>query len=330
MTQQATMGTGADQAPSGDAALDSRANSMFSRLAAESRAEQVESDEASDEVAELTTETPTTPPPRLARKDAAPPADEDEKLSRLAALERENARQRQTASKAEREARDRLQKAEAREKELVEREKVFNDPETALDFIEKHIGPEKLIEWLQSQSDPVKRATNAAERSAKKDLSPLEERIKALEAENEGHRNAKAQQAAVANFTARVNEVATEAPLVARAFTKKPERMVARANAIALRMSQGDKDWNFDDVIIELEQDLQDERSIFSDDAAEQASASPRTDTNSTQATAAAKAKTLTNRHGSARTTLDEGNTASKMSMTEKIRATERKARRLT
>lgn len=310
---------------------DSRANALLERLESEQR-ELDNAEPDNDNGAPGTEPQSTAVPP--ANTNAAPPAapaakpppGKDESLDRIARLERETIQRKQEIALRERETRDRAAQIMEREAAIVAREKRFEDAGELLSYIEEKGWGDALAQHIVSMSDPDKRAEQAARKAAGKVESEVDKRLRALEGENHRLREQQVNVETERVFSSRVTEVATEAPLVARALTKRPERTIARAHAIAA--SFGRVTFNLDDVIIHLERELADEAAIFRDEEPQQAG-SPRTNSKDEplRTDAAAKAKTVSNRDAATRSAIVEDD-GGELSLDDRIARAERRMRR--
>lgn len=350
MTQQvvpdaAVPSTGSAQ--TGDARLDARAEALFAKMSGEGIQERKTAAEAEDDP------TDAAPAPKAARAlGSAPkePAAESQKpegdgkqLDKLAALERDNLRARQQLAKDKREFQAEQARTQARAKELDHLASIWDNPDRLIEELAKRVPPEKLIKYFEDEADPARRMARTAEAKAKQELTPLEERLRALEAKEQQLLARESQTKAEAVFSDRIKEVSADAPYAARLLERKPAKVLRRADAIVDHYSRPtDKgglglrfgeDYNFDNVIAQIEADLKEEAEDLADRAAIDGAADEDAETPTQPQTpasksAAAKAKTITNRTASDRTTLDKGNVATKSGWEEKIRRAERLARR--
>lgn len=332
MTQQVLNGTPTTPAAPethDSGAVFNRANALIAKMGGAAR------EEAHNEPDDVdVTDTPTKPDAPQARPQTPAAADPDEsRLAKLADVERKA----RAVDRREREIAEREAKTKSRAAELEELASIWDNPEKILEQIEKKVGPEKLVKWFEDQADPVKRATS----QSKKELTPLEERLAALEARNAQLEAKEAQGQAEQAFSSRVSEVADQAPYASRLLKRAPGRLVKRADAVVdyysgpkekggLGLRFGE-DYTFDNVIAQIEQDLKGEAELLAADPEDQGEvdATRQPADLKTQAKPAIDpAKTISNRTASNRTTLDAS--TPKMSLDEKIRAAERKARRMT
>lgn len=338
MTQQAVPNDAA--APSASNVferVDSRAQALFDKLSGETRTEQ-----ADDEVDAPASPAKTGSEP-VAAPAAAAPAEEESKFDRILKLEQESLRKSQAAKQAHREAEAKMKAAEERAKKAEELEKLWNgaddNDDRILELLEQKVGPEKLIKWFEAQADPVKRAARVAESSSKKELDPVLQRLKALEEERDALKAKEARSSGEKAFEDHVTQLAEANPLTARMMKASRAEVIQRADAVidffnapkekgGLGLRFGE-DYNLVDVIERVEGDLKRYRDALTEQAEAKAEGSEQTipsPTKTPESTAAAKAKTVSNRDASDRSTLS--NEAPKMSLAERTAAAERKLRR--
>lgn len=351
MTQQAVIAD-AGPANTGDARLDSRAEALVAKM---SGARAAEAKAAPPEAGDPDFQAPATlgKAPKLAvatsgddDAEATPAAEPAVKqLDKIALLERENRRTKETLAKEKREFQAEQTRIQARAKELDHLASIWDNPDRLIEELAKRVPPEKLIKYFEDEADPARRMARTAEEKAKKELSPLEERLRALE-EKEKRLNAQESQSkAEAIFSDRIKAVAADAPLAARLLERKPSKVLRRADALvdyySKPVEQGGRglrfgeDYTFDNVIAQIEADLKEEAEDLADRAATETAADDEAETPTQPQTpssksAAAKAKTINNRLASDRTTLDKGNSATKAGWDDKIKRAERLARRAT
>lgn len=320
--------------------VDSRVAALESRFAGEQAKADAEAPE-SDAPTEPASPGALRGKPPAKEPAAETPAPADDKLEKIARLERDAVRKHQETTRAAREFAAEKARVEAKAKELEELSKVWLDadknPERILELLEKHVGPDRLVKFFEDQSDPVKRSTRAAAEQAKEGLSPIEARLKAIEDENRALKMQGAQADAERTFKARVEEVAADAPLASRLMSRDPKKLIARAESLMFNASQPKEkgglglvygtDYTLDNVIGQLEIDLKADADLYADLPAAKGETSQEEPTTQNAITpAAAKANTVSNRAASGRTTLDE--TKPRMSYDEKIKAAIRQARR--
>lgn len=337
MTDLATTSSNGDQAPTGDANLDSKAASLFERFSADQRkasAEEPDPDAADD--------TPTNPQSPQAKKAAEPPAAApDPKLARLLEQERVIRQREAAAAKRERELEERGKGTDEKLTKLEQLSKVWEkadeDPEKILELLEQKVGPEKVVEWFGKMGDPAYRAKLEAKRlldANKPDMSPLEKRLEALEARNRELEFKGVKEKVQGEISGLVTGNAAEVPFSHRLLSKKPEKFWSRVESKARTLSAPEKeggqglvfgqDYNMSDVIMQIEADLKDDYDSL---AAEQAAASAGNTPKVSESPAAGKASTsLSNRDASVRTTLDHN--PPKEDMNGKIARLIRQARR--
>jgi len=285
-----------------------------------------------------------TPPPENAEESAkAEPAKEEakaapavdheaerqSKLARVHALEQQQYAKAQKITERERELEARAKQLQDVERSVKQLESAFNDPDALLEMLEKRVGGEKLSQWILAQADPGKKA----EAAARKATSAVEDKLKALQEENKQWREKlenerkQAQEkaafdAAAREISSRVAEVAEEAPLAARFFEKRPQAAIRMADSIA-RSFEG-RQFNYDDVIIKMQEALAADSEIFS----AQHSGTDAKSTPASSKPAAAKAKnTLSNRDAADRTAIVEPEDISKLSLDERQKHFERRLR---
>lgn len=319
--------------------VDARTQALHDKWSAESRTETSEEEPADNAVAVESTNRATGGEPATA---PAAPSEDESKFDRILKLEQESLRKSTEAKRAAKEAEAKLKAAEERAKKAEELEKLWNgaddNDERILELLEQKVGPEKLIKWFEAQADPAKRAARVAEQAAKKDLSPLEERLRKLEEREQAIEAKEARSQGEKAFESHVEQLADANPLTARMMKSSRQDVIQRADAIidyfnapkdkgGLGLKFGE-DYNLVDVIERVEGDLKRYRDALIEQAAEQAEGSQQTTGTKNPATipAAAKAKTVSNRVASDRSSLS--NEAQKMTMDEKIAAKIRDLRR--
>jgi len=319
-----------DQAPSGDARLDSRAEAMIERF----RTERVAAAKAEPEEGEAPKAAPATQAPAA----AAPP--DDQKLAKLLEAERDLQKRRAELQRKEKSLEgvdERIKKAEALEKMWA---KADEDPERILEILETKVGAEKLTEWFGRMTDPGYRAMLAAKRAAdehRADLSPFEKRLEEIERRQKAADAAEARGKVQNDMSGLIKANAGEVPFAHRMLERKPDKfwntvdrkvqyLSAPKEEGGLGLAFG-TDYNMSDVVLQIEQDLKDDFESLAEEKA--AAANTGNGTQTPTSPAAAKATTLSNREASTRTTL-QTERPGRRSHEDKIRELERQARRMT
>ncbi|WP_394825035.1 hypothetical protein [Pendulispora albinea] len=326
--------------------VDARAAALLERLSAESTetSSDVQDEGSENGSVDRAAETPATPLEVTKTATADEPA-ADDRLDRVATLEREARRRRQAVARQERELAAERERVADAGKKAADLEAIFSDPDRLLEALEQRVGYEKLTQWLHQQNDPAKRAELAAARSQKKELDPITARIDALEAENKRLHTEHLQAQVERALHSRITEVAVEAPYTARIMRKAPEALMQRVDTIVERMCGSEEsggegltfgvDFNLDHVIARVERALKAEHALYTDDEVTEPADQGRNDSSKSTGPAGKggngakeQAKTLTNRDGSDRTTLETD--GPRLSWDERIRRAEQRARRST
>jgi hypothetical protein len=260
---------------------------------------------------------------------ADPDAERKEKLARIHDLEKNAFAKASKLTERERAAETRERTLKEREERLTALERSFGDPESLLQLLEEKVGAEKVSQWLLQQADPAKRTELAAKKATsavEEKLQKLQEELRAKEQKLESERRAleerHAFERATSQLVGRVKEVAEEAPLVARFFEKRPQAAANMADQVA-RSFQG-QEFNFDDVIIRMQQALAADAEIF---GAQQSAESGTHSNRATSQSATAKAKTtVSNRDAAERSSIVKPDDEAELSLEERTqRAIERR-----
>lgn len=337
MTQQAVIDTNSkEQAPTGDASLDSKAEAVFAKF----RKETVDAikSEPDEDAAD---DTPTEPASPKAKRPPEPAPSPDPKLAKLLEQERLIRQREAAAARREREAEEKARGVDERITKAEAVEKLWaggdENADRILELLETKVGPEKLVEWFGKMGDPAYRAKLEAKRVAeasKPDLSPIEKRLEAIEARNRELEIREVKGQVQGQISELVKAYPEEVPFAHRLLERKPDKFWRRVESKARELSASEKeggrglvfgqDYNMNDVILQIESDLKDDHDSL---AAEQAAANAEPTKQVIDTPAAGKAPTsLSNRDASVRTTLEHAPPRQKMD--DKIARLIRQARR--
>lgn len=243
-----------------------------------------------------------------------PGAKKSATLERLAALERKQHERREARARELADVTQRQQQLEARERALQEREKAWEDPTSVLDYLEKNVGIEKLVEWASQHNDPQRRAQLAAQRAAREAASPVEKELRELKERIAGYEHRAQIEASENQFAQLVLENEAEAPHAARALKADRRYALDRAHAIAYAFTKRGIRWHPADIALALEKELGGVAKLLSPSAGKEGATNQ--DTEQGQSGAKGMAKTITNRAAATRTTGSNG--APKLSYEER------------
>lgn len=270
------------------------------------------------------------PPAVATPKPAADSGSASDRASRLAALQaKERERSERRARQAEQdkiarelaEARKRADDAEAKAKSAVDLDSL---DEAAFFRLaqSKGIKPERLGEWIRDAiTSPEKVAEAAAMEAARKELtsklSPVEQKLAALEqqlaeerAERARLQHEAAERAAAEQFFSFTRERASEAPYSARYLAQKgPEAFHAIALQAANLVPEGS---DFQAVLDVVEQSLSDFAQSLIDQPKNAAPTPPKK-------SAAAKASTVSNAHAGERASVVDEDDWSSLPFEERV-----------
>lgn len=262
--------------------MDARVASILEETAAE---------EPPVEEKETLAETPAAK--EVVAEEADPKA---KRIERLAELERKQQDKRRAKSAKEQELAAREQQLQVYEQHLKSKDSVWEDPVGVLDMLEQKVGPEKLVEWLNSAKDPAKLAA----REAKKDLGPIMQELENIKAHLQKSQFKEQEAAVHEQFAGIVAEFADgDAKLTAKALKKNKAAVIKRGNAISDSLAHRKIKHNLYDIVKLLEEEFQEAQDLLKEEEQE---VTEEEETKSTTTTAKGKAKSITNREASTRT----------------------------
>lgn len=306
----------------GEAGLNDRAQALLARMAEAGDTVDVESPDV-EEAADANPGTISVDA-EDETKPAAPQAKNAQRLADIARLERErvNGKQqkRQASTQRELEVAQRAQQLDQMHQQIAAREKIWDDPIGLLDMLEQKVGVDKLIEYVKTAKSPEKLAA----RELKKDLDPIAKELAALKAENEKFKHAQTTAAAEGEFKGIIAEfAATDVPLTSNAMKANEREVMGMAHVIADGLRASGQPFNLHDVALTLERRLAHMRDMLTGSTG----TDPNDETTRTQEQqngAAGKAKTLSNRVASGRTSI-AANTGPRMSLEDRAAAAKRR-----
>ena len=247
--------------------VDERANALMAKMnaaenAAKEEAAQAEEAEGAEEAGgESSEETKTSEKPTAAseKKAGETSGEKESRLAKLAAEERERRRTYAEKAREEQSYSSRVADIERRERELKERESMWDDPSRLLETLEKKVGGERLGEWIVQQADPAKKHTSEAIKAILPEIEGLKQFAQQYKQEQERAKYQKEVEASENSFKEIVEKHAEDAPRLARAMSKNARKAIDRAHAKAASLQAAGKEFNLFDVIEALESDFEED-----------------------------------------------------------------------
>jgi hypothetical protein len=316
MTQQATTPTNGQTAPTAPAPAEPTINAELDvegrsvELSEHLRKEQIAEEQAEEDEAAPAEKAAATPAETPAAPDepSAEMKERAQRLERAKTIEREAHRQKQQLIERDKSLRARelaLQERETRARTL---EHALDDPDAFLAIAAERVGVEKMVGWLQDQASPEKVAARQAKRvetSVKSEIEKTREELRAFQQQLHDERAQFHASQARANVEQRfhgvIDELKGDVPTLAHAISVDPRRVIRDADELTEALVQersaaGEPAPTFADVAREL--DSRYKRFIPGAEPARLAASSPAGQS------AAAKAKTVSNRAAAERSSL--------------------------
>lgn len=224
-------------------------------------------DDVEEEAEEAEEVEEAAPKPAAKKAKGAAPAEPQSRLAKLAAEERERRKAYAERSSEERSYSQRMAELDRRERELRERESVWDNPSALLETLEKRVGGEKLGEWIVQQNDPTRKAAAETLAAVSPELAKLKEFAARYEEEQRNTRAQREIEQTESIFKDEVAKYASDAPRLARAMAKNARKALDRAHAKAQHLTAKGQEFTLFDIMAHLEADYEEDGAYGAEDA---------------------------------------------------------------